>query len=383
MKVSGEWIEAQETQAVCRMLEDAGYQALLVGGCVRNALIQQPVHDVDIATDAHPQTVMDLAARTGLKAVPTGIDHGTITVVAAHHPFEITTFRKDVETFGRHAVVAFATDVESDARRRDFTVNALYANRDGTVIDPLGGLADLQARRIRFIEDPATRIREDYLRILRFFRFHAWYGDPQAGLDPDGLAAAAELAEGLDHLSRERIGSEMLKLLSAPDPAPSVAAMRQSGILAHVLPGSDDTFLAPLVHIETLACRGPDGIRRLACLGGGDVADRLRLSKAQERRLALLEQEVSGTTTAEELGYLHGVEAGEDVILLRQALLGQPPDPEEFDKLRLGAGAVFPVRAKDLMPGLQGEALGRRLSELEDRWIASGFSLGREELLDR
>ncbi|KGM89571.1 tRNA nucleotidyltransferase/poly(A) polymerase [Roseovarius mucosus DSM 17069] len=181
MKVSGAWIEAKATQAVCAMLTGAGYQALFVGGCVRNALLGAPVGDIDIATDARPEMVVELAEGAGLKPVPTGIEHGTITVVSGHIGHEVTTFRKDVQSFGRHAVVAFADDLHTDARRRDFTMNALYARPDGDVVDPLGGLEDLRARRVRFIEDADQRIREDYLRILRFFRFHAWYGDPEGG----------------------------------------------------------------------------------------------------------------------------------------------------------------------------------------------------------
>ena len=240
MKLTGDWIERPATQAVCRMIEQGGYQALFVGGCVRNAILGASVNDIDIATDAHPETVISLAGAAGLKPVPTGLEHGTVTVVSDHVPHEVTTFRRDVETFGRHAVVAYSEDVAEDARRRDFTMNALYARPDGTVIDPLNGLRDLQARHVRFIDDPEQRIREDYLRILRFFRFHAWYGDPVAGLDPEGLGAVATHADRLSDLSRERVGAEIVKLLSAPDPAPSVAAMRACGVLVAVLPGSDD-----------------------------------------------------------------------------------------------------------------------------------------------
>ncbi|MFZ1479437.1 MAG: CCA tRNA nucleotidyltransferase, partial [Paracoccaceae bacterium] len=250
MKVSGQWLERAETQKVCSALRDAGWQALPVGGCVRNALLGVPVADVDIATDARPETVSDLAKKAGFKVVPTGIEHGTVTVIAGGVPYEITTFRRDVETDGRRAVVAFSDRLEDDAARRDFTMNALYALPDGTVIDPLGGIADLKARRVRFVGDAGTRIREDYLRILRFFRFHAWYGDSGAGLDADGLAACAELSAGIETLSSERLGAEMRKLLAAADPAPAVAAMAQAGVLRQVLPGADHRALAPLVHLE-------------------------------------------------------------------------------------------------------------------------------------
>ena len=253
MRIKAPWLRAAGTRAVLDCLADGGWQVYLVGGCVRNALLGRPVADLDIATDARPEEVIARAAACDLKAVPTGVEHGTVTLVSDHRPFEVTTFRRDVETFGRHATVAFSTNIAEDAARRDFTMNALYATPEGEVIDPMGGLPDLRARRLRFVGDPALRIAEDYLRILRFFRFHAWYGDPEGGIDAAALAACAEGQEGLDGLSRERVGAEITKLLAAPDPAPSVASMAATGILARVLPGAEAAALAPLVHIETLA----------------------------------------------------------------------------------------------------------------------------------
>ncbi|MEQ8901044.1 MAG: CCA tRNA nucleotidyltransferase [Roseovarius sp.] len=381
MKVSGDWITAPATQAVCAALTNAGHQALFVGGCVRNALLGVPVGDIDIATDALPQAVMQLATDAGLKPVPTGIDHGTVTVVSDGKPHEVTTFREDVDTFGRHAQVAFGTDLHADARRRDFTMNALYARPDGTLIDPLGGIDDLTARRVRFIGDGATRIEEDYLRILRFFRFHACYGDAEAGLDPDALAACAAHLDGLAGLSRERVGAEMRKLLAAPDPAPSVAAMQMTGVLSAILPRADARPLAPLVHLESETNTAPNALRRLAALGGEDIPDRLRLSRAEARRLTLLLNGASATLPSAEIGYRYGVTDGMDILLLRAALLDTPLDPKASDILKRGATATFPVKPADLMPDYTGPALGQRLQELEDRWIASGFTLSREDLL--
>ncbi|OIQ06555.1 MAG: CCA tRNA nucleotidyltransferase, partial [Rhodobacteraceae bacterium CG2_30_10_405] len=284
MKITGTWLTRPETQAVCAMLTGAGYRALMVGGCVRNALLGLAVHDVDIATDALPQAVTDLAMAAGFKAVPTGFDHGTVTVVAGGIGHEITTFRRDVATDGRRATVAFSTLIGEDAARRDLTMNALYATPAGEVIDPLGALPDVLARRVRFVGDATARITEDRLRILRFFRFHAIYGDPDAGLDPEGLAACAANADGIEQLSRERVGAEMGKLLAARDPAPAVAAMAGAGILARVLPGADPRALAPLVHFE--AGIAPRWQRRLAVLGGEDVAKRLRLARKDAAALA-------------------------------------------------------------------------------------------------
>ncbi|WP_371224786.1 CCA tRNA nucleotidyltransferase [Roseovarius sp. 2305UL8-3] len=383
MKISGNWIEDPATQAVFAALKHAGHQALFVGGCVRNALLNTPVKDIDIATDAHPEEVMKLARTAGLKAIPTGIDHGTVTVVSGGIPHEITTFREDVETTGRHAVVAFARDITQDARRRDFTMNALYARADGEVIDPLGGLDDLKARRVRFIEDPVQRIREDYLRSLRFFRFHAWYGDPEAGMDAEALDAIARHLEGLETLSRERVGGEITRLLAAPDPAPAVAAMRATGVLNAVLPGAEDHALALLVHLEQQIELTPDAMRRLAVIGGQDVADRLRLSKAEARKLTLLRDQVGALTPAIELGYRLGHDTGLSVLLLGAALLESPFDPADIAKLMTGAKAVFPIKPADLMPDYSGPALGKRIKALEDEWLASGCTLSRDVLLGR
>jgi poly(A) polymerase len=360
------------------MLGGAGHQALLVGGCVRNALLGAPVTDIDIATDATPDRVIELAKAAGLKPVPTGIDHGTITVVASGKPHEVTTFRRDVETDGRHATVAFSTDVAEDAARRDFTMNALYARADGTVVDPLNGLPDLQARRLRFVGDPDQRIREDYLRILRFFRFTAWYADPDHGIDPDGLAACAAGIDGLHGLSRERVGAEMRKLLSAPDPAPATASMARSGILAAVLPGADDRALGPLIHLE--ADEPPHWLRRLAVLGGEDPTDALRLSRSDQRDLGTLRAETASTHGPAALAALHGARLAADAILLRAALLDSPlPSGWRADVAR-GASATFPVTAADL-PHLSGPALGAELKRMKALWLRSDLRLTRSQLL--
>ncbi|OJY34497.1 MAG: CCA tRNA nucleotidyltransferase [Rhodobacterales bacterium 65-51] len=378
MRITGPWIDAPETQGVCAALTGAGAQALFVGGCVRNALLGAAVNDIDIATDAQPETVVRLCEAAGFRVVPTGIEHGTVTVVAKGVPHEVTTFRRDVETDGRRATVAFSTDVAEDAARRDFTMNALYAAPDGVVIDPLGGLPDLLARRLRFVGEPEQRIREDYLRILRFFRFHAWYGDPAQGIDTDGLAACAVLAEGLEMLSAERVGAEMRKLLAAPDPAPSVAAMAQTGILQRVLPGADPTALAPLVHLE--AGISPRWMRRLAVLGGEAVDDRWRLSRAESRDLALLLPAVREGGSAAVLGYRLKALAA-DAILARAAMLGHPPGPGWQAEVARGAAAVMPVRPADLMPQYQGAELGARLKAIEARWLQSDLRLDRTALL--
>ncbi|MEM9550162.1 MAG: CCA tRNA nucleotidyltransferase [Pseudomonadota bacterium] len=380
-RVDGDWRTTPETQAVCAALTAGGFNALFVGGCVRNALLGAPVSDIDLATDARPEKVVTLAQAAGLKAVPTGIDHGTITVVSGGVPHEITTFRRDVGTDGRRAIVAFSTHIEEDAVRRDFTMNALYAQPDGTVIDPVGGYPDLLARRLRFIGDASQRIREDYLRSLRYFRFLAWYGDPDRGPEADALDAIAANLDGLDQLSRERIGAEVVKLLLAPDPAPALATMRAIGVMAHVLPGADDRGMAILVEIEQTAGLPPKAERRLAAIGARDLAGSLRLSRAQVQQVEQIATAASSSASATELGYRHGADLARDAMVLRQAALHQRWSPSIEADVTHGAARKLPVTAHDLMPALSGVDLGNALKDMEARWIASGFRLSRGELL--
>jgi poly(A) polymerase len=377
MKITGDWLDHPGTQGLMQALEGSGHKALFVGGCVRNALMGVPVSDIDISTDALPETVSNIAETAGLKVIPTGIDHGTVTVMAEGIPHEVTTFRRDVETDGRRAVVAFSDKIEEDAQRRDFTMNALYADRHGTVIDPLNGLPDLLARRVCFVGDAETRIREDYLRILRFFRFHAAYGDPAEGLDPEGLAACAAFSDGLETISKERITAELRKLLSARDPAPAVAAMSHAGVLACVLPGADPRALAPLVHLDD--SEPPRWLRRLSVLGGD--TDALRLSKAEARDLAALRAALGSTETPTALGFTLGETLATDAVLARAATFGTHPPVGWQAQAQRGAQARFPVTAADLMPALQGEALGQRLKQLERDWLASDLTLSRDDLL--
>lgn len=375
------WLHDPAAQRVCAALQAGGYQALFVGGCVRNALLGLPAKDVDISTDARPDQVTELAGRAGLKAIPTGIEHGTITVIADDTPYEVTTFRQDVETDGRRAVVAFSDNITDDARRRDFTVNALYATPQGELVDPLGGLPDLRARRIRFIEDPVTRIKEDYLRILRYFRFYAWYADQDAGFDPDALAAIAANAEGLGQISSERVGHEMRNLLAAPDPAPSLAGCQNSGVLLQVLPGADSRWIAPLIHIEQNLGVDPVWMTRLAALGGQDAASRLRLSRSETKQLDLLLGLMSPDVPLAEIAYRQGQKTAISVMLLRGAVMSKMPDSSLLETIFNASQAIFPVSAADLMPRYQGPALGDRLRMLESDWIKSGFTMDKNTLL--
>ncbi len=386
-RLDAPWLREPAAREAVQALQAKGARALFVGGCVRNELMGLPVHDLDLATDAEPGDVQRLLEAAGIRSVPTGIEHGTVTAVLRNRTLEITTFRKDLETFGRRARVGFGAGLEEDAQRRDFTFNALYAEPDGRVLDPLGsGLRDLKARRVRFIGDSCARIVEDRLRILRFFRFHALYGDPWRGIDPEGLAACTAHAEGVDDLARERIGHEMRRLMGAEDPGPSLCAMAACGVLARVLPGADPQAIAPLVAMEARAAPLPDWKRRLMVMGvePQEAAERLRLAKAELRALLAIRAALETDAPVAQTAYRHGAEAARDAALLRAAAAGTPPPRNLSKEIARGATATFPVGADDLMArGMQpGPALGKRLAKLEEEWLASDFRATRGALLD-
>lgn len=376
------------------VLNGGGEEARVVGGAVRNSLLGLPVTDVDIATTAVPQEVAARASRAGLKAVPTGIEHGTVTVVSGHHGYEVTTLREDVETDGRRAVVRFGRSWQHDAERRDFTLNALYAAADGTVLDLVGGLADLEARKVRFIGSPEARIREDYLRILRLFRFHAAYGAGE--VDGAAFSGAVRLRRGLLSLSHERVRAELLKLLLAPGAATTLATMSDAGLIQPLIGGiADARAFARLMEIEAQwRAQGwnvpPDAIRRLAVLAlrVPDDADRLRgklrLSNAEVRRLALMAgrvPEMGDDSAAQAFIYRTGADAARDRALLAAARgrVGM----EQIGRLATHWTVPRPpFSADDLMAlGLKpGRALGAALRRAEVAWIAAGFPEDRPRI---
>lgn len=377
-RVTGTWVRAPDLQSLFACFADAGYNIFAVGGCVRNDVMGRDLTDVDLATDATPDIATKLAQKAGYKALPTGFDHGTITVVTPTEPYEITTFRTDVVTDGRHAEVAFSKDMMSDAQRRDFTMNALYCDAEGTVFDPLGGLDDLIAGRVRFIGAADQRIQEDYLRILRFFRFTAIYGDPELGIDADGLAACSAYAEGLDGVSKERIGAEIIKTLTAPDPAPALAAMQASGVLHRILPGADTKCLALLVDLE--GDRPIDPLRRLVLMGGSDLQENLRLSNAQSKTIETLRNSLQ--ESPQHIAYKNGYDMAISAVILQSALFETPVSAEIESILTHAAAQTFPIVAADLMPDFQGAALGRILKLAETTWINSDFKMDKAELIE-
>lgn len=344
-----------------------------VGGCVRDTLLGLDVSDIDLATRLAPGEVMRRLEEARIKAVPTGLAHGTVTAVIAGRPVEVTTLRRDVATDGRRATIAYTEDWREDAARRDFTINALFADpANGAIFDYFDGLADLEARRVRFIGDPLTRIAEDHLRILRFFRFHARFGrgDP----DPAGLDACATRANDLMALSRERIADELLKLLALPDPAPSVALMIARGILRPVLPEIEGAGrLASLVATERAAGIGPAPIRRLAALLPADpalagaVAARLRLSKLQTRRLVCAA--AASLDEPQVLAYEIGSAEAIDRLLLQGRAEPFVAALESWTRPRL------PLGGGDLIAmGLpQGPIVAKTLQSIERAWARAGF----------
>jgi tRNA nucleotidyltransferase/poly(A) polymerase len=393
---SAEWLKRPATLAVLAALNSDGVETRAVGGAVRNTLLGLPVTEIDLATTAEPERVIALAERAGLKTVPTGIDHGTVTVIADGAPYEVTTLRRDVETFGRHARIAYTNSWEEDARRRDFTLNALYANRDGKVFDPLGGYGDVVAGRVRFIGEAEARIKEDYLRILRFFRFHAYYG--KGAMDADGLHAAVRLHAGLDQLSAERVAGEMRRILLAPRAAGAIEALFDHGLLTNVLGGVPRLVrFERLVAIEEANGLTPSAALRLAALAvfieedAARLVERLRLSNAVQAVLVLGargdDAALPGETAAKTLLYRLGSEAYRSRLLLAWADAGAAPDdagwrnaltlPERWQ------APVFPIGGNEVMAlgKLKGPEIGALLKRLEQDWIASGFALDCDQLL--
>ena len=404
-----DWLDDRHLQKLLAVLKEGGEEARVAGGAVRNALIGQPVADIDIAATTLPEETIRRAEAAGFKTVPTGVEHGTITVVAGGKPYEVTTLRADVETDGRRAKVVFGHDWKLDAERRDFTINALYAEADGTVVDLVGGIADVEARRLRFIGDAEARIREDYLRILRFFRFFAWYGEGRP--DAEGLKACARLKEGLAQLSAERVWSELKKLLSAADPSRALLWMRQAGVLSAVLPesekwgidaihglvrtGKDLGWAAePMLRLEAIV--PPDAVR-MKTLG-----ERLRLSNEEADRLRHWALTVAPDAKATETELAKKLYYGDrDGYLdrIRLALAAARTRAVEDNQAMMEAGGfsrllnftlkwqnpTFPIKGSDLtdLGASPGPKLGATLKNLEKEWVESSFTLERGALMER
>ena len=391
-----EWMRAAPTRAVVAALCADGQEIRFVGGCVLDTLLGDFTgRDIDIATPDIPETVIALLDKAGIRNIPTGLAHGTITAVAEGQHFEITTLRVDVKSHGRHADVAFTDDWQEDAARRDFTMNALTCTPEGEIYDPCDGIEDLEAGCVRFVGDAEQRIAEDHLRLLRFFRFHAWYG--RGAPDSTGLAAAAGGAKLLSKLSGERIRNEMFKLLAAPDPAAVIDIMAETGVLGEIVPGANDTqALRGLREIE--AEREADPLRRLASLlsdaaSAQPLAELLRLSNAEGERLAALlspPDTISAELEARALrreNYTHGAERMVDWLTLAWA--GNMDGAESYRRMIKAANswspATLPIKGADALDlGLTaGPDIGDLLKEVERWWINEDFAPTRAECLEK
>ena len=388
------WLTTGGAARVLGLLNGGGEEARAVGGAVRNALMKLPVGEVDIATTAVPDEVVRRARAAGIKSVPTGIDHGTVTLVVDGTPFEVTTLREDTETFGRHARVSFGRDWLGDANRRDFTINALSVGPDGVVHDYVGGLADIAARRVRFIGEASKRIEEDYLRILRFFRMHAAFGAGE--MDRSGYLACIGGRAGLATLSAERVRMEMLKLLVADGAAGAVEAMADSGLLQAILGGV--TYAGPfaaMISAERALGLQPDAMRRLAALGvavtedAKRIATRLRLSNAEAKALDSMGHRwwrLAGMDEARARRRLYRLGEGpyRDRLLLAWARAdGDSRHWTELARLpERWTAPKFPLKAADFTArGIAvGPALGQVLALAEDAWLAADFPLATAAL---
>ncbi len=404
------WFQDPALGRVFALLNADGGEGRVVGGAVRNSLMGLAVADIDIATTLLPDAVTERAAAAGIKAVPTGIDHGTVTLVIDGRPFEVTTLRTDVETDGRRAKVAFSTDWQTDAERRDLTINALYADASGKVIDLVGGLGDIEKRNIRFIGDAATRIAEDYLRILRFFRFFAWYGSGRP--DAEGLKASSAARSKLKTLSAERVWSELRKLLAAGDPGRALLWMRQVAVLTEILPETEKwgiDAIPALVATEKALGWAPDPLLRLAAIVPPDaarleaLAARLKLSNAEAAyfkawaKAAPVNDEIS-TAGFERLLYRNGTEGIVVRLKLALAVARGKAEGGSFDEMsrsarlsklldhaRLWKKPQFPLNGADVMAaGIpSGPKVGEILSTLENQWVEENFVSDRAALLAR
>lgn len=393
------WLRAPAARAVMDALSPGtSDQARFVGGCVRGALRGEPVSDIDVATRLTPDQAAAALAAAGVRVEPTGIEHGTITAIVAGQAIEVTTLRRDVETDGRRAVIAYTQDWAEDAARRDFTMNAVYAKRDGTLFDPFGGIAHARAGQVRFIGDPLTRIAEDHLRILRFYRFCAWMGGP---IDPDGRRACESQAPALSRLSAERVWKELKKLLAAPDPGPVVQAMHKGHVLEVLWPQTlDFKLFLSLINSDRGKVRAADALLRLAALAGRDgetvssLSSRMKASRAETARLTAMTGpaparagEVRAGMNDQALAralYVMGPGAVADRLRLDEAHTGIDASPA-LARAAQWTRPRFPLTGHDLIAAgiASGAELGERLAGLEEAWIESGFTLPRAALLAR
>ena len=382
MRLNCKWLTDPDVVKVFNLLHASGHSIYAVGGCVRDSILGLDSFDFDLATDAVPDRVAELATEAGMQVLMHAARFGTVTLFSGLAQFEITTFRKDIKTDGRHAEVTYTRCLEQDARRRDFTINAMYLDRDGDLIDPVGGLTDLKGRRVRFIGNPGRRIAEDTLRVLRFFRFNVQLDIKLEDYDPRAMQHIESCDRGrLASLTDFRVTQEMRKLMAMVDPYPALYAMSQAGLLETLFPHADLEALRRLRLLEFTLERQPDPVMRLALLENPALPARLRLTRSDHRYLAIITRSIRHGTPIEHAAYRHGIQAALSSAFLRAALAGEELEPGLTRRAESAAERHCPVGSADLLPVVERRQISGTLRTLEDAWLDSGFSLSREELL--
>ena len=375
------WLRNPSAQKLSKLYKNFGYQVLFVGGCVRNTILKMPVTDIDLATDAQPEEIIKIAKENNIRFVPTGLVHGTITLIIDNTHYQITTFRTDFDHDGRYAKVEFTESLLLDASRRDLTINALYCNHVGEVIDPLNGLDDIKKQKIKFIGNPNERIKEDNLRILRFFRFQAIYGNKNLEIDSIALEACHNHKSKLAALSKERITSELRKILSAPNPLEVMIKMNETGVLNELFQNVSIDSLEAYLKTEEKFKININWLGRLLSLQVTQEEESLKLTRCEFKFLKQTKSAIENQIHVLEFSYYNGVENGKIYSILQNFRHNIILSKNLLNQINSLATKKFPITAKDLMPEISGKKLGEALRSLEDRWIKSNFTLSKRELL--
>lgn len=375
------WLRNPSAQKLSKLYKNFGYQVLFVGGCVRNTILKMPVTDIDLATDAQPEEIIKIAKENNIRFVPTGLAHGTITLMIDNKNYQITTFRTDFDHDGRYAKVEFTESLLLDASRRDLTINALYCNHVGEVIDPLNGLDDIKKQKIKFIGNPNERIKEDNLRILRFFRFQAIYGNKNLEIDSIALEACHNHKSKLAALSKERITSELRKILSAPNPLEVIIKMNETGVLNELFQKVSIDSLEAYLKTEEKFKININWLGRLLSLQVTQEEESLKLTRCEFKFLKQTKSAIENQIHVLEFSYYNGVENGKIYSILQNFRHNIILSKNLLNQINSLATKKFPITAKDLMPEISGKKLGEALRSLEDRWIKSNFTLSKKVLL--
>lgn len=375
------WLRNPSAQKLSKLYKNFGYQVLFVGGCVRNTILKMPVTDIDLATDAQPEEIIKIAKENNIRFVPTGLAHGTITLIIDNKNYQITTFRTDFDHDGRYAKVEFTESLLLDASRRDLTINALYCNHVGEVIDPLNGLDDIKKQKIKFIGNPNERIKEDNLRILRFFRFQAIYGNKNLEIDSIALEACHNHKSKLAALSKERITSELRKILSAPNPLEVIIKMNETGVLNELFQKVSIDSLEAYLKTEEKFKININWLGRLLSLQVTQEEESLKLTRCEFKFLKQTKSAIENQIHVLEFSYYNGVENGKIYSILQNFRHNIILSKNLLNQINSLATKKFPITAKDLMPEIRGKKLGEALRSLEDRWIKSNFTLSKKDLL--